>query len=207
MILVNPCLTEWPCGDLDLRSNFQKCPSKSFPWTKVATWYIWMKLWLQILIFVHIWSGANLERWLLDLIFSEMLSTAPISLFHWQILLLDTSEWSCGSKAEILLIFVHVVISTFDLWNPYSNQFIVLSLIIHVLSSNLNDFPSSILKLLRLQYMYRWIDGWRDGQTKNIRPLAPWSGQRHENLHLCSPMENSIVVHIVAFASHPDMAS
>ena len=44
--------------------NFQEgltLTNKSFPLTKVPTWYIWMELWLQNWIFAYIWSCGELD--------------------------------------------------------------------------------------------------------------------------------------------------
>ena len=56
-----------------------------------------------------------------------MLNTAQTAPFYLQKLLPGTFEWSYGSKTEFFPIFGPVVTSPLDLWNPKSNQFIVIS--------------------------------------------------------------------------------
>ena len=84
------------------------CPSKCFWLTKVATWNIWMELWIQNCTFAQIWSCGNLDLWFF---FSEMLNNPPASVTDSQQMLPCISEWSCGSKIAFLPIFI--------LWWPW----------------------------------------------------------------------------------------
>ena len=95
--------------------NAQHCHNKSFWLTKVPIWYMWMGLCLQNCSFDHIWSCGDHTLSPLNLKFSEMLNTAPISLFNWGKFLPVTSKWSYSSKTEFLPIFGHVVTLILDL--------------------------------------------------------------------------------------------
>ena len=81
----------WSSGDLGLWSldlQFSEMLNTAlislFCWQIVPIWYIWMELRFQNCSYDHIWSCCGLNLWSLNLKFSEMLNTAPISLFHWQ---------------------------------------------------------------------------------------------------------------------------
>ena len=56
--------------------------------------------------FSPVWSCSDLEIWPLDLKFSEILNTAPISLFDWKEFLFGIFEWSCGWKLYFYLYLV-----------------------------------------------------------------------------------------------------
>ena len=109
-----------------------------FDW-KTSYLFFLMKLWLQN------WSCSDLDLWPLDFKFSEILNTAPLNPFWWQKVLPSTFKRSYDSKAEFLPIFGHVVTSTFELWNPKSNIFIVL--VMFTLSPNLKEINSYILNI------------------------------------------------------------
>ena len=91
--------------------NAWHCLSKSFSLTKVATWCIEWNYGSKPK-FAHIWSRDNLNLWPLDLKFSEMLNTAPISLFNWQKLLPGTLKDRV--QAPKMCFCPHLV-----MWWPY----------------------------------------------------------------------------------------
>ena len=53
--------------DLQIFKNAWHCTNKSFPWIKVAAWYIKVELWPHNWIFANIWSSCKLGLWSLDL--------------------------------------------------------------------------------------------------------------------------------------------
>ena len=64
--------------DRQIFRNAWHYPNKSFPLTKVTTWYTWKELWLANWLFTDIWSCGDLDIWTSK--FSEMLEFLPNTL-------------------------------------------------------------------------------------------------------------------------------
>ena len=143
---------------LNTTPTFCFCWQNYMPMSVFPTWYIWMKLWIQNCIFVHIWSFGDLDLGPSN--FQKCL-TLPQLVF-----LIDKNSYLVH-ETELRIskcLFVHIwLCGDFNLW----------------ISEMLNTVPVTHIHCQKVAIWYIWMELWIENfKLANIwssRELGVWS--------------------------------